>query len=160
MKENDKNKIKYQEGLKLLEKINDKRIIKYLNENYDEYNDENDNDNENDNNYEDINEDIENNDENDNDNLNKNIILGANKLNLIFNNQKNYKFTSEEDNVNEYDNYDEIYTDSNININYSENEYNNNKIIINEKKNLTYKNNYEKIGSIFDKLEETYFSII
>ena len=156
LKENDKNKIKYQEGLKLLEKINDKRIRKYFNENYDEYNDENDNDNENDNNYEDINEDIENNDENDNDNLNKNIILGANKLNLIFNNQKNYKFTSEEDNVNEYDNYDEIYTDSNININYSENEYNNNKIIINEKKNLTYKNNYEKIGSIFDKLEEIF----
>ena len=90
MNENDKNKIKYQEGLKLLEKINDKRIIKYFNENYDDYNYENENDD----NYNDINEDIDNIDNYDN--LNKNILLGANKLNLIFNTQKNYKFTSEE----------------------------------------------------------------
>ena len=154
LNDNDKNKIKYQEGLKLLEKINDKRIIKYFNENYDDYNYENENDD----NYNDINEDIDNIDNYDN--LNKNILLGANKLNLIFNTQKNYKFTSEEENANdnENDNYDEIYADSNLNVNYSENEnYSNNiNYIVNDKKILTYKNNYEKIGSIFDKLEEIF----
>ena len=150
--ENEKNKMKYQEGLKLLEKLNDKRIVNYFNENEEEYNEEENNiyyDNEN------IDETEGNNNIN---NLNKNIILGADKLNLIFNTQKNYKFTSEYNNENDNDNYndnfDDIYTDSNINVNYSENE--NNNFIIDKKKNLTYKNNYEKIGSIFDKLEEIF----
>jgi hypothetical protein len=42
-----------------------------------------------------------------------------------------------------------------MNVNNSESEKNN-KIIINKKKNLTYKNNYEKIETIFDKLEEIF----
>ena len=148
--ESENNKIKYQEGFKLLEKWNDKRNMNEFNE-YE-------NENEEDYNYYDNNEENErniNNVDNINNNLNKNIILGADKLNSIFNSQKNYKFTSEEDNENGNDNYEEIYTDSNANVNYSENE--NNNYILDKKKNLTYKNKYEKIGSIFDKLEEIFY---
>ena len=107
--------------------------------------------------YENIEESDGNNNINNKDNfdsMNKNIILGADKLNLIFNSQKNYKFTSEEDNENENYVYDGVFSDSNQNINYSENE--NNNIDLDKKKNLTYKNKYEKIGTIFDKLEEIF----
>ena len=156
--ESEKNKMKYKEGFKLLEKLSDKRIMNDFNENEEEdnYND-----------YNNIQEDYENNEESegnnynqnynykkDDQNLNKNIILGADKLNLIFNSQKNYKFTSDEDNENENDNFDDIYNDNNINENNSEKEINND--IIDKRKNLTYKNKYEKIGSIFDKLEEIF----
>ena len=149
--DSEKNKNKFKEGFKLLEKWNDKRNMNDYNEieNEGEYNY-----------YDNIEESDGNNINIDNidniDNMNKNIILGAGKLSLIFNNQKNYKFTSEEDNENENDNYnyDEIYTDNNTNNNYSENE--NNNFIIEKKKNLTYKNNYEKIGTIFNKLEEIF----
>ena len=146
--DSEKNKNKFKEGFKLLEKWNDRRNMNDYNENEGEYND-----------YENIEESDGNNLNIDNiDNMNKNIILGADKLNLIFNSQKNYKFTSEEDNENENDNYnynyDDVYTDSNANNNYSENE--NNNYIEDKKKNLTYKNKYEKIGSIFDKLEEIF----
>ena len=145
-----KNKLKYKEGLELLEKLNDKRIINNFNENEGdegEYNEDGPLDY---GNNEEINENS-----NNIDNLNKNILLGADKLNLIFKCQKNLKLTSEEDNDKEDDNYDGIYTDSNMNVNNSDSEKNN-KIIINKKKNLTYKNNYEKIETIFDKLEEIF----
>ena len=146
--EEEKNKIKLQEGFKLLEKWNDKRNMNDFNE----YG----NENEAEDNYYEINEESEKNNDidNNNNNLNKNIILGADKLNLIFNNQKNNKFIIKEDNENDNDNYDDIYTESNANFNYSENENNNN--ILDKKKNLTYKNKYEKMGSIFDKLEELF----
>ena len=140
----NENNIKYKEGLKLLEKWNDKRIM-------------NENDNLNELHYEDMEEsDVYNNINNDNNNeLNKNIILGADKLNSIFNNQKNNKLTSEdEDDNDDINNYDDILlTDNNSNINYFKKE---NNLFIDNKKNNTYKNKYEKIGSIFDKLEEIF----
>ena len=155
----EKNKNKYEEGFKLLEKLNDKRIMNDFNDNSGEYNyhEMNDIKEEDHSYYENIEESDGNNNINNKDNIdsmNKNIILGADKLNLIFNSQKNYKFTSEEDNDNENDVYEGIYSDSNQNINYSENE--NNNLDLDKKKNLTYKNKYEKIGTIFDKLEEIF----
>ena len=157
--ENEKNKMKYREGFKLLEKLNDKRIMNDFNEIEGEYNyNDMENINEEDDLYYDNNDNMEENERNNEvdkyneNNLNKNIILGADKLNLIFNNQKSNKFPSEEENENE--NYDDIYTDSNANLNYSENE--NNNYIFDKKKNFTYKNKYEKIGSVFDKLEEIF----
>ena len=159
----DKNKIdkkltdmqKKAKALELLEKIQVKRNSFNSNELDNIYN--NDYNNNNINNYE---------------NRNKNILFITNKLSEIFNN--NQKNT----NIN-YDNYskqiesedenenDDAYTNSNVI--FSDEEIKNsgtqkyNKSIINNainnqnfiKKNNTFKKNidYEKIGSIFDKLE-------
>ena len=104
-------------------------------------------------------------------NMNKNILLGTNKLNEIFNNPKNIKYDNEIDEYNQIDNEEEnedIYINSNFN--FSDEEIKNSRIqkeiIDNEnkinnnnniyiRKNNTYKNSvdYEKIGTIFDKLE-------
>ena len=87
--------------------------------------------------------------------IKKNIYLGADKLNEIFsNNQRNDKYN--------YDN--EIEIDENNDLNYSNYNMENNiinernEIDINKKKNNTYKKemDYEKISSIFDKLEEIF----
>ena len=138
-------------ALELLEKIQDKRnLIKnkeyifYKNEKYDS-NVEN-------NNYGAI---------------NKNILLGTNKLNEIFNNQKNLRYSSNEDNKYNQEEIDskneDIYIDSNII--YSDDDIkskeNKKEILINynenymKKQNNTFKKklDYEKIGYVFDKLE-------
>jgi len=80
--------------------------------------------------------------------LKKNIYLGTDKLNEIFNNQKNNKYNY----VNEIEMEDE-----NNDLNYSNYNMENNDIN-NKKKNNTYKKeiDYEKISSIFDKLEEIF----
>ena len=88
--------------------------------------------------------------------IKKNIYLGADKLNEIFlNNQKNNKYN--------YSNEIE-FEDENNDLNYSNYNMENNIInernenYINKKKNNTYKKeiDYEKISSIFDKLEEIF----
>ena len=159
-KNNNNNKMtdyeKKVRALELLGKIGGKRNINnnednniYVNDNNEEYDNV-------ENNYEDI---------------NKNILLGTNKLNDIFNNPKNIRYNND---VNEYyqeeteNENDDIYAESNVN--YSDDDIKNNEIKeenksdINEinynnnylkRKNNTFKKNvdYEKIGSIFDKLE-------
>ena len=137
-------------ALELLEKIQGK-INRNKNEeidNYLYYNIENDNygdDSSTSNNYK---------------NVSKNILLGTNKLNEIFNNQKILKYNQ----IENEDENDDIYIDSNINYSDEDTKINENKNIernnknntnISKKKNNTYKKNidYEKIGSIFDKLE-------
>ena len=139
-------------ALELLEKIQDKRnLIK--NEEYIFYNENELNDS--------------NVDNNNYGEKKKNILLGTNKLNEIFNNQKNLKYSSNEDNKYNQEDADckneDIYIDSNIN--YSDDDIksreNNKEILINynedymKKQNNTFKKklDYEKIGNIFDKLE-------
>ena len=89
-------------------------------------------------------------------NIKKNIYLGTDKLNeILFNNQKNNKYN--------YANEIEI-EDENNDLNYSNYNMENNVINegnendINNKKINTYKKeiDYEKISSIFDKLEEIF----
>ncbi len=146
-------------ALELLEKIQGKRnSIKKEEINY--------NNNNNDNEIFDVNSNgIVNNYKN----MNKNILLGTNKLTEIFNNQKMIKYNQTEkeeendddSNIGNYINYSD---EDNININ-TKNNINNN---LNEyiKKNNTFKKDldYEKIGTIFDKLEgifgkKTYISV-
>jgi hypothetical protein len=89
--------------------------------------------------------------------IKKNIYLGTDKLNEIFlNNQKNNKYN--------YVNEIEIEDENNDDLSYSNYNMENNVINegiendINKKKNNTYKKeiDYEKISSIFDKLEEIF----
>ena len=101
--------------------------------------------------------------------INQNILLGTNKLNEILHQKKN-KFEDDEELMNIYNQEetenDDMYIDSNININYTEDDVKSNDIQkesnnsnsnnnINKRRNNTYKKkvDYEKIGLIFDKLE-------
>jgi hypothetical protein len=141
-------------AIELLEKIQVKRNSINSNELDNIYNNDYNNNNNNINNYE---------------NRKKNILFITNKLSEIFNNQKNINYDnyskqieSEDENENDdaYTNSNVIFSDEEIknsgtqkyNKSISNNTINNQNFI---KKNNTFKKNidYEKIGSIFDKLE-------
>ena len=86
---------------------------------------------------------------------NKKIALATNKLNEIFNNQKNHVYNNDEDNEeieneDNNENYSNDYIENNNAHNGKDINYN-----IYRKKNNTYKKklNYERIGTIFDRLE-------
>ena len=132
-------------GFKLLEKLQDKR-----NSNKDQ-------------NYLFSNENVRYNDINNYEEINQNIVFGTDKLNKILKKSKNQRYSNDIYHKEETEN---DYFNNNSNMNYSNDEKNDRIQKENEndkssnqdfniKKNNTFKKNvdYEKITSIFDKLE-------
>ena len=139
------NKQKTTKGFKILEKLQGKRnSVEYHNMNNLYFNKEMGEYNENQyiddgNNYE---------------GKNKNIALATSKLNEIFNNQRNYVYNDEDNEEIENEENNENYSNDYIEKNSAQNRQDINYNIY-RKKNNTYKKNinYEKIGTIFDRLE-------
>ena len=143
------NEQKTTKGFKILEKLQGKRNSVeyhnmnnlYFNKDMGEYND-----NDNENQYTDDGYNYEGN--------NKKIAIATSKLNEIFNNQKNYVYNDEDneeiENEENNENYSNEYIENNNSQNRQDTYYN-----LHKKKNNTYKKNinYEKIGTIFDRLE-------
>ena len=160
----DKNKMtnieKTSKVIKLLEKLQVKRnskeyedLTKFFNNNNNYFENYNENDNENDNeNYDNDEVDADNNNSiNNYEGINKNIFLGTTKLNEIFRHQKNLKNNNENEDIDTDNNIN--YSNDNIDINNKN--QNDMKYNLYRRKTNTYKKNvdYERIGSIFDKLE-------
>ena len=134
-------------GFKILEKLQGKRnSIEYDNMNNLYFNKEMGEYNDNENMYTDDDYNYEGN--------NKKIVLATNKLNEIFNNQKNFIYndecTEEIENEENNENYSNDYIENNNVKNRQDINYD-----LYRKKNNTYKKNinYERIGTIFDRLE-------
>ena len=147
----NKNKMtkeqKTTKGFKILEKLQGKRnSVEYVNMNNLYFNKEIGEYNDNENMYTDDDYNYEGN--------NKKIALATNKLNEIFNNQKNQVNNGEDNEEIENEDNNENYSNDYIENN---NAHNGNDINYNiyRKKNNTYKKklNYERIGTIFDRLE-------
>ena len=144
------NEQKTTKGFKILEKLQGKRnSVEYHNMNNLFFNKEigeyNDIDNDNENQYTDDGYNYEGN--------NKKIAIATSKLNEIFNHQKNYAYNdegNEEENEENNENYSNDYIENNNDQNRDDKNYN-----LYRKKNNTYKKNinYEKIGTLFDRLE-------